>query len=228
MPPKTRRAGTGPTAASQSTLSFKNRVSKSKPTDSVTAVKNAKSTLNEPAQEIITEEITKQTTPEPEEQVRRPSASGKGKAEQVESPVRIVRSPARKRKVRRSINDDDEDVSFEAAEKQAQKISDAQVKKYWKAEEDLRIAPRVHQENVHLHEKILRHFDLCSEYGSCQGITRLHRWKRAQALSLNPPIEVLAVLLKEDAKGKKGEKRNTGRIAYIDELAGAREVEVAV
>lgn len=45
-------------------------------------------------------------------------------------------------------------------------------------------------------------------------------------MNLNPPIEVLAVLLKEDAKGAKGEKRNTGRIAYIDELAGAREVEV--
>ena len=81
----------------------------------------------------------------------------------------------------------------------------------------------VHQETVHLHEKILRHFDLCSEYGPCIGITRLHRWQRAQGLSLNPPIEVLAVLLKEDAK----EKRSTGRIAYVDELAGTREVEVA-
>ena len=86
----------------------------------------------------------------------------------------------------------------------------------------------VHQQNVHLHEKILRHFDLCSEYGPCIGITRLHRWKRAQSMSLNPPIEVLAVLLKEDAKeGKKGEKRNTGRIAYVDELGGARDLEVA-
>lgn len=137
MPPKTRRAASGPTAAGQSTLSFKNRVSK--PSDSVTALKNAKSKLNEPAQEIITEEIVKQSTPEPEEQV---TNSGKSKAEQVESPVRIVPSPARKRKVRRSINDDDEDISFEAAEKQAQKTSDAQVKKYWKAEEDSRIAPR--------------------------------------------------------------------------------------
>ncbi len=138
MPPKTRRAGTGPTSAGQSTLSFKNRVSK--PTDSVTALKHAKSKLNEPAQVIITEEIAKQSTPEPEEQVR--SSSGKGKVEQAESPVRVLPSPARKRKVRRPINDDDEGVSFEAAEKQAHKISDAQVKKYWQAEEDSRIAPR--------------------------------------------------------------------------------------
>lgn len=47
-------------------------------------------------------------------------------------------------------------------------------------------------------------------------------------MSLNPPIEVLAVLLKEESKeGKKGETRNTGRIAYVDELGGARDLEVA-
>lgn len=120
-------------------MSFKHRVSKSH-IDSTTALKNAKSKLNEPAEEIITEEIARQATPEPEEQVK--PSTGKGKAEQAESPVRIVPSPVRKRKVRRSINDDEEDVNFEAAQKQAQKISDAQVKKYWKAEEDSRIAPR--------------------------------------------------------------------------------------
>jgi len=152
MPPKTRRAGAGPTAAGQSTLSFKNRVSK--PTDSITALKSAKSKLSEPAQEIIAEELVKQSTPEPEEQVK--PSSGKAKAEQAESPVRIVPSPARRRKTRRLIDDDDDEITFEVAEKQAQKISDAQVKKYWKAEEDSRIAPRG---KPHLHRRIL--FSLC-------------------------------------------------------------------
>lgn len=46
-------------------------------------------------------------------------------------------------------------------------------------------------------------------------------------MNLNPPIEVLAVLLKEEAKETtKGERRNTGRIAYVDELGGARDIEV--
>ena len=46
-------------------------------------------------------------------------------------------------------------------------------------------------------------------------------------MSLNPPIEVLAVLLKEESKdSQKGEKRVTGRIAYLDELAGVKEIEV--
>lgn len=138
MPPKTRRAGAGPTAAGQATISFKNRISK--PTDSITALKNTKSKLSEPAQEIITEEIVKQSTPEPEEQVK--PSTGKGKAQQIESPVRILPSPSRKRKIRRSLVDEEEIISFEVAEKQAQKISDGQVKKYWKAEEDSRIAPR--------------------------------------------------------------------------------------
>lgn len=80
-----------------------------------------------------------------------------------------------------------------------------------------------------MYEKILRHFDLSSEYGPCIGITRLNRWKRAQSLSLNPPIEVLAVLLREEAKDaddvlKAGtHRRVTGRIAYVDELGGARD-----
>lgn len=227
MPPKTRRANNGPTAAGQSTLSFKHRVTK--PGDGSAALKAAKSKLNQPAEEIITSEIVKQSTPEPEhEEGATTKSSGKGKVESQESPVRILPSPSRRRKVRRSLHDHEEEdeVSFEAAEQQASKVSEAQVKKYWKAEEDSRIAPRVHQHDVHLHEKILRHFDLCSEYGPCIGITRLNRWKRAQGMNLNPPIEVLAVLLKEDAKdGKKGEKRTAGRLAYVDELGGGKEAD---
>lgn len=44
----------------------------------------------------------------------------------------------------------------------------------------------------------------------CIGIARIKRWRRANMLNLNPPIEVLAVLLKdqEDVKQR----------AYVDEL----------
>lgn len=34
----------------------------------------------------------------------------------------------------------------------------------------------------------------------CIGLTRLKRWQRADRLGLNPPVEVLAVLLKEEEK----------------------------
>ena len=72
-----------------------------------------------------------------------------------------------------------------------------------------------------MNEKILRHFDLSSQYGPCIGIPRLRRWKRAYGLGLNPPVEVLAVLLREQ-KTNKGK----GEMAYIDELAGGGVVLV--
>ena len=49
----------------------------------------------------------------------------------------------------------------------------------------------------------------------CVGITRMRRWTRAQKLGLNPPIEVLADLLKEEAKGEKSTEK-----AHIDEILG--------
>merc|ERR1711939_669253 len=95
--------------------------------------------------------------------------------------------------------------------------------------------PAIHQEAVPLHEKILRNFDLSGQHGSCIGITRLNRWRRANSLGLSPPLEVMAVLLREaegsgaeaqtskaKGKGAKGAKasraQGCGAWAYIDEL----------
>ncbi|KAK7747856.1 hypothetical protein SLS53_001105 [Cytospora paraplurivora] len=113
-----------------------------------------------------------------------------------------------------------------ATEARAEKISDAQVKRYWKGVEDARMAKRVHQEELSLPEKVLRYFDVSSQYGvghtqstcrliqfaqgrqltmrqPCVGIPRMQRWYRAEKLGLKPPIEVLAVLLKEEKQGNK-------------------------
>lgn len=92
----------------------------------------------------------------------------------------------------------------------------------------------VHQGDLDLEEKILRHFDLSSQYGVCSdalhqdsfciwptrssanicfqpciGIARVKRWRRANMLKLNPPIEVLAVLLQDE---------NAKERAHMDEL----------
>ncbi|KAF1919712.1 DNA polymerase delta, subunit 4-domain-containing protein [Ampelomyces quisqualis] len=88
-------------------------------------------------------------------------------------------------------------------EDEARRISDAAIKKYWAAKEKQRMAPRVHQEDLSVHEKVLREFDMSSHYGPCTGIARLKRWKRAHRIDLDPPIEVLAVLLKEMDKDSK-------------------------
>lgn len=47
----------------------------------------------------------------------------------------------------------------------------------------------------------------------CVGIDRLKRWQRADRLGLNPPIEVLAVLMQEEQKGTEGIER-----AHMDEV----------
>lgn len=72
-----------------------------------------------------------------------------------------------------------------------------------------------------MHEKILRHFDLSSQYGPCVGISRVKRWKRAEALGLRPPIEVLAVLVREKEREEGGAKNNKRMdTAFMDELLG--------
>lgn len=53
------------------------------------------------------------------------------------------------------------------AELRAERISDAQINKYWQSIEKQRIAPRVHQEGLSVSEKVLRYFDVSSQYGVC-------------------------------------------------------------
>lgn len=95
------------------------------------------------------------------------------------------------------------EVEKSAAELSAEKVTDAQIKRYWKEVEAARISKRVHQEDLSQAEKVLRYFDVSSQYGPCIGIPRAKRWYRAEKLGLNPPIEVLAVLLKEERQGNK-------------------------
>ncbi|KJZ80250.1 hypothetical protein HIM_00100 [Hirsutella minnesotensis 3608] len=170
------RARSGPTRG-QSTISFSGRVTKSIPSDAKKAVlapSGAK--IAEPAKASLpTEEAETIEVEEPE----------------------VTEEP------------EPEELQEEApqrpeAEIRAEKISDAQIKKYWKSVESQRKAPRVHQEDLDVSEKVLRYFDVSSQYGPCIGITRMKRWHRANRLGLSPPIEVLAVLLKEGAKDTGG------------------------
>ncbi|KAJ6258968.1 hypothetical protein Dda_5863 [Drechslerella dactyloides] len=89
-------------------------------------------------------------------------------------------------------------ISQECAD-EAYDVTSEQISQYYKSIKNARIAPPVHQEGLTDYEKILRHFDLSSQYGPCIGsTTRLQRWSRAHRFNLHPPIEVLAVLLKSE------------------------------
>lgn len=50
-------------------------------------------------------------------------------------------------------------------ETRARRITDVQIKKYWRGKEADRIAPRVHQQGLDVAEKILREFDMSGQYG---------------------------------------------------------------
>jgi DNA polymerase delta subunit 4 len=59
-------------------------------------------------------------------------------------------------------------------EARALKVTDAQIKRYWKEREAERKAKRVHQGNLSLEEKVLRFFDISSQYGVCLPISSSH------------------------------------------------------
>ncbi|RVX70725.1 hypothetical protein B0A52_05375 [Exophiala mesophila] len=224
MPPRTRKSKpAGPTSHAQSRLSFNQnsaRVTKANRQDDSKSRK-ASSKLSAPAQAIIDDEVAGEVEiiqpTEHEEEVQETTLV-EPEVEQAEGrDVAIRETPRKKTKSITKVPVKDEREAL------AEKVTDAQIKKYWKAEEDGRLAPRVHQSHLSMHEKILRHFDLSSQYGPCIGIPRLHRWKRANLLGLEPPVEVLAVLLREEDKST---SQGCGKIAYIDELGGGKAILV--
>ncbi|RSM07603.1 hypothetical protein CEP52_005139 [Fusarium oligoseptatum] len=196
MPATRRSAGgarsRGPPAKGQSTLtSFSSRVTKN-------VAKSAKKSIISPSiTKIDPTQVPKQT-----------------KAEEV-----VVEEPE-------PIEVDEEEEEPEVApepekseaELRAEQITDAQIKKYWETIEDQWTSPRLHQQGVSLSERVLRYFDVSSQYGPCIGTPRMKRWKRAERLGLNPPVEVLAVLLKEETKGNKVQR------AHMDEILNSTAV----
>uniref|UniRef100_A0A383W420 DNA polymerase delta subunit 4 n=1 Tax=Tetradesmus obliquus TaxID=3088 RepID=A0A383W420_TETOB len=57
--------------------------------------------------------------------------------------------------------------------------------------------------DISAEERLLRAFDLATQYGPCTGMTRLERWQRAEQFGLNPPMQV-----KELLTGLQGEQLN--------------------
>ncbi|KAK4133213.1 hypothetical protein BT67DRAFT_443137 [Trichocladium antarcticum] len=200
MAPTTRkssRASAGP--GKQQTLSFKNKVTKS--------IKTGKEDYKSPsrAKEYIPEgSPTPQQTTEPPVSPTTPTL-GRGKAEPADGAPKL-----------RQAGPQTVVVEKPETERRAERVSKAAVEKYWGGIEKSRLARAVHAkhaEGLSTGEKVLRYFDVSSQYGPCIGIPRVKRWQRAQRLGLNPPIEVLAVLLKEERAGNTGIER-----AHMDEI----------
>ncbi|TDZ32557.1 DNA polymerase delta subunit 4 [Colletotrichum spinosum] len=192
------RARPGP-ARGQSTISFSHKVSKPVPKDLKKAT-------------ALTSAVERQQAKEDEQQVL------EERVEEIH--VDEAEEPDVKEEKQKAV----EEVVEEKPEPvlRAEKVSDAQIVKYWKGIEAQRMAPRVHVKDVSLAEKVLRYFDVSSQYGPCIGLQRLKRWDRAERLGLHPPIEVLAVLLREEMNGTPNIER-----AHMDELMNSTAVGAA-
>jgi len=148
MPP-TRRKPSNPAPRAQQTLAFGPNSNKvTKPSLPPTSKK-----LSQPAQDELSKAVAVETTtpePEIEDAATQPEA-------QILSPRTLaIRKHGASKQVERK------DVEQEAG-----RVPDTQIRKYWKGKEDERIAPRVHQQGLSVNEKVLRHFDLSSQYGVC-------------------------------------------------------------
>ncbi|EEH05572.1 conserved hypothetical protein [Histoplasma capsulatum G186AR] len=216
MPATTRRRSGN---SNQSTLSFGAQHKVSKPTtisSSLAGKKGKKTTdVSSPAGELRRRGASGSVSPvsvtSPAVEPPSPKANVQCPAE-IESEQKPVASSSRSENIIAEQARVELRLRKSEEDRRAEELTEEDIRKYWENEEAGRLAPRVHQEHLTVHEKILRHFDLSNQYGPCIGIARLKRWRRAQMLNLNPPIEVLAVLLKDEAKGIANEK------AYIDEL----------
>jgi DNA polymerase delta subunit 4 len=140
MPPKTRRSRGGP--AAQTTLSFNNKVTKSHTANPIDKASKPKSRLSDPVvKEALVEQVS-QPDPEPTTISLNEPASTKGDTDKHSSDEQQTPSSPVLRKKKRVSGGSVASQEAIARETAAEKITDAQIKKYWKAEEESRLAPR--------------------------------------------------------------------------------------
>lgn len=161
MAPK-RRTSSGPVAkSSQSTLTFNNKNRITKPSSTASG-KDPKSNNNklktDPAlldsltsdHEKSPTTVTDDTSPISAHEVETaPTTAEAAILQQAEQEKqRVVKA--------------DETTPEEA---RAKKVTDAKIRAYWRAKEKQSLAPRVHQQELSLEEKVLREWDMSGEYG---------------------------------------------------------------
>ncbi|KAI0594261.1 DNA polymerase delta, subunit 4-domain-containing protein [Biscogniauxia sp. FL1348] len=193
---RTTRSSTAGSGARQSTLSFNHRVTKpsaAKGVKDLSTPAPATKSASPLAQHVSSAQLVKGREEEEE-------AEEEGE-EQEKEQEKTIEEPKSEAEVR------------------AQKVTSRQIDQYWRRLERDRLTPRVHQEGLSLAEKVLRYWDVSSQYGPCVGISRMKRWQRADRLGLNPPLEVLAVLVEEDHKGTQGIAN-----AYMDEILSSTSI----
>jgi DNA polymerase delta subunit 4 len=146
MPPKRRVSGPATKSSQQSTLAFHG--ASNKVTKAGTRPQGAKKNV------LADVAAKKDAKPEVVKLIEEPTTAGAALIDQTKEEVVEA-----------------QEAQSTPEEDEARQISDAAIKKYWAAKEKQRMAPRVHQEDLSLHEKVLREFDMSSHYGVCLPVT---------------------------------------------------------
>ena len=158
MPParRTRTSSShGPAAkGAQKTLSFGNKVTK--PATAVPYGKDISSppTKAHPLSKTVNQEPEQEAKVQLEKEVKAELDTG-----HVDSSAAVSQQAKAELEAQVEGGDKSEDVI------RAEKVSDAQIKKYWREREGERRTKRVHQEELGVEEKILRLFDMSSQFG---------------------------------------------------------------
>lgn len=146
----------------QATLSFNHRVTKAsvqRQTAKESALLSAKAENIEKAHKSESEETKK------EKDIEVPDIKAKivvGKNEEIDDEAEDKDENVTPTKTPAQIVRPEVEVKADA-------VTDAQVRRYWRGIESQAIARRVHQESLDLGEKVLRHFDVSSQYGVSKG-----------------------------------------------------------
>ncbi|KAK9473047.1 DNA polymerase delta, subunit 4-domain-containing protein [Dipodascopsis tothii] len=77
----------------------------------------------------------------------------------------------------------------------------ARYRDYMAAADVRNVAAPVHADGADVVDRVLLHFDLTARFGPTKGLTRLARWRRADAMGLRPPPEVLEILTSAEGDG---------------------------
>jgi DNA polymerase delta subunit 4 len=177
MAPK-RRASDRTASASrqQSTLSFNGKNTRvTKPSHQ--SLQNGKNLEAEKKEILLDEALSRASSTQPEDVTQKPketTTTNKATKQQDDAEVEILTSGSKVEDVvgGRTQTSDVGAVGGPVSsgwvgdeEARARKMSEAQIKKFWREQESLRLVPRVHQEDLDVHERVLRLWDVSNTYG---------------------------------------------------------------
>lgn len=181
MPPKSREATRQ--SSQQSTLSFhgKDRSKVTKPA----SPRNAKASKKDPAlfEDISHTDVKTETDPDVDEPTTAEEVIKEQADESVKDPISTNAAIKTEDVLGGRAAESEVGATGGALgagwegnqEAEARKITETQIKRYWRAKDQERKAPRVHQEDLTVHEKILREWDMSGQYG-VSSMHSIHLW----------------------------------------------------